>query len=87
MASAEPGSGDKSTIKRDRRGWIGVDLDATLAYYDGFKGPEHIGEPIPQMVDRVKRVNRMDWPVTWLPMPDDLGPGHIQVTYGFGVDK
>ena len=35
-------------------GWIGVDLDATLAYYDGWKGPEHIGEPIEPMVERVK---------------------------------
>lgn len=35
-------------------GWIGVDLDGTLAQYDGWKGPEHIGEPIPRMVERVK---------------------------------
>lgn len=33
--------------------WIGVDLDATLAYYDGWKSPEHIGDPIPAMLDRV----------------------------------
>lgn len=36
-------------------GWIGVDLDGTLAHYDGWKGPEHIGEPIRPMVERVKR--------------------------------
>lgn len=36
-------------------GWIGVDLDGTLAHYDTWRGPEHIGEPIPAMVDRVKR--------------------------------
>jgi len=35
-------------------GWIGVDLDGTLAVYDGWKGPYHIGEPIPAMVARVK---------------------------------
>jgi hypothetical protein len=35
-------------------GWIGVDLDGTLAYYDEWKGPEHIGPPIPIMVDRVR---------------------------------
>ena len=34
-------------------GWIGVDLDGTLAYYDGWKGAGHIGAPIPKMVDRV----------------------------------
>lgn len=36
------------------RGWIGVDLDGTFAYYDGWKGPEHIGEPIPAMLSRVR---------------------------------
>jgi hypothetical protein len=35
--------------------WIGVDLDGTLAYYDGWKGASHIGEPIPEMVGRVHR--------------------------------
>lgn len=34
--------------------WIGVDLDGTLAYYDKFRGPAHIGVPIPLMVNRVK---------------------------------
>jgi hypothetical protein len=36
-------------------GWIGVDLDGTLAHYDGWKGVEHIGEPVPAMVERVKQ--------------------------------
>lgn len=35
-------------------GWIGVDLDGTLAHYDGWKGPDHIGDPIPAMLERVK---------------------------------
>jgi hypothetical protein len=37
------------------KGWIGVDLDGTLAHYDQWRGIEHIGEPIPLMLDRVKR--------------------------------
>ena len=37
-------------------GWIGVDLDGTLAEYHGWQGAQHIGPPIPAMVDRVK-----DW--------------------------
>jgi hypothetical protein len=37
------------------RGWIGVDLDGTLAYYDEWRGITHIGEPIPAMLARVKR--------------------------------
>lgn len=36
-------------------GWIAVDLDGTLAHYDGWKGAEHIGAPVPAMVERVKR--------------------------------
>lgn len=37
------------------RGWIGVDLDATFAHYDGWKGIDHIGDPIPEMLERVKQ--------------------------------
>jgi hypothetical protein len=35
-------------------GWIGVDLDGTLAHYEQFQGLAHIGEPIPAMVARVQ---------------------------------
>jgi hypothetical protein len=37
------------------RGWIGVDLDGTLAHYDRWRGIDHIGEPIAPMLSRVKR--------------------------------
>lgn len=37
------------------KGWIGVDLDGTLAEYTTWKGVEHIGEPIPLMLQRVKK--------------------------------
>lgn len=36
-------------------GWIGVDLDGTLAHYAGWVGPDHIGEPIPAMLARVQQ--------------------------------
>ena len=36
-------------------GWIGVDLDGTLAKYDGEYHAGKIGDPIPAMVQRVKR--------------------------------
>lgn len=35
-------------------GWIGVDLDGTLAHYEGWQGAQHIGAPLAPMVDRVK---------------------------------
>lgn len=37
-----------------KNGWIGVDLDGTLARYDGWVSEEHIGEPIPAMLAKVK---------------------------------
>ena len=37
-------------------GWIGVDLDGTLAHYEDWIGVEHIGDPIPEMLKRVR-----DW--------------------------
>jgi len=35
-------------------GWIGVDLDGTLARYDGWKGTGHIGEPLAPMLARTR---------------------------------
>jgi hypothetical protein len=44
------------TIKaRTNMGWIGVDLDGTLAHYHGWKGAHHIGEPVGAMLFRVKK--------------------------------
>lgn len=37
--------------------WIGFDLDGTLAMYDGWKGIEHIGDPIPEMRDLICRLH------------------------------
>jgi hypothetical protein len=36
------------------RGWIGVDLDGTLAEYTNWAGPTEIGKPIPLMLARVR---------------------------------
>lgn len=34
---------------------IAVDFDGTLAHYDGWRGAGVLGEPIPEMLERVKR--------------------------------
>jgi hypothetical protein len=34
--------------------WIGFDLDGTLAEYDDWKGPEHVGKPVPRMIKKAK---------------------------------
>ena len=39
------------------QGWYGFDLDGTLAKYDGWKGIDHIGEPVKPMVDLIKRMH------------------------------
>jgi hypothetical protein len=36
------------------QGWIGVDLDGTLARYDGWVSETHIGAPVLPMLERVK---------------------------------
>jgi len=40
-------------LEDEKIGWIGVDLDGTLAVFDGWKGVNHIGKPVPIMVRRV----------------------------------
>ena len=35
---------------------IALDLDGTLAHYDGWKGVDHIGDPVPAMMKKVR-----DW--------------------------
>jgi hypothetical protein len=42
------------TAETKGRAWIGVDLDGTLAEYHGRISLEHIGEPVPAMLERVK---------------------------------
>lgn len=42
-------------MNKEHTGWIGIDLDGTLAHYDGWKGVEHVGKPIFFMVRRVKK--------------------------------
>lgn len=38
------------------KGWIGFDLDGTLAHYDGWDGIEHIGYPIKPICDIAKQM-------------------------------
>lgn len=39
------------------QGWYGFDLDGTLAFYDTWRGIDHIGEPIAPMVDLIKEMH------------------------------
>ena len=71
-------------------GWIAVDLDGTLAFYDHWRGVEHVGEPIAPMVDRVKAwlaagkdvrifTARVDGGTVALNMGDKNGEAHRDV--------
>ncbi len=51
-AEAEDGT-PQSKKAKSIPGWIGVDLDGTLAKYTTWKGIDHIGTPIPLMVKRI----------------------------------
>lgn len=64
-------------------GWIGVDLDGTLARYDTWRGPETIGPPIPEMVERVLALLYQGWEVRIFTArvsddPNGTALGHIQ---------
>ena len=37
-------------------GWTGIDLDRTIAYYDKWRGYEHIGTPIGPMQEFVRKL-------------------------------
>ncbi len=40
---------------------IAVDLDGTLAEYDGWQGVEHIGSPIQKIVHTLRILKERDW--------------------------
>lgn len=48
---------DQKRMKRGlipKRGWIGVDLDGTLAKFEGWRGMQRVGPPVELMLKRVK---------------------------------
>ncbi|MCR4311346.1 MAG: hypothetical protein NUV54_02145 [Candidatus Taylorbacteria bacterium] len=38
---------------------VAFDFDGVIAEYHGFKGVEHTGEPIPEVVDAIRRLKEM----------------------------
>ena len=43
-------------ISSEEKGWIGVDLDGTLAFHDANSPMIRIGKPVPLMLRRVKNM-------------------------------
>jgi len=54
--TSSPNNNVEPIIHPEREGWVGMDLDGTLAFYDKWRGEEHIGAPIPSMVKYIKRL-------------------------------
>lgn len=50
MSNTEP-----AAESSQKKGWIAVDLDGTLAYYHSWRGLDHIGKPVKAMLERVRR--------------------------------
>lgn len=48
-----------------RRQSVAIDLDGTLAAYDGWKGLEHIGDPLPGAQDFVRGIREFAKVVIW----------------------
>lgn len=46
-----------------QQGWIGFGLDGVIAEYDIWHGGEHIGAPIPPMIDTMKSYIQQGIPV------------------------
>ena len=44
----------RRSLRMEEDGWIGVDLDGTLSQDGGWRGPEQIGDSIPEMLQRVR---------------------------------
>jgi len=57
QAPAEPTPSERvaSTRPGNQQGWIGVDLDGTLAEATAWQGMDHIGPPVPLMMRRVRQ--------------------------------
>lgn len=53
----------RADLTRKHFGWIGVDLDGTLAEYHGWKGAEHIGDPVPKILELVRAFLADEWEV------------------------
>lgn len=53
----------KVMASTNRRGWIGFDLDGTLAEYTHWQGPDHIGKPIEPTINLLKNYVNAGWEV------------------------
>lgn len=54
IAKARNEARERMEDMKMQRGWIGVDLDGTLAVYTHWEGIDKIGAPVAAMVERVK---------------------------------
>ena len=65
--------------------WIAVDLDGVLAISVGWSGYEYIGDPIPQMINRVKKWLRQGRTVKIFSARVEAGPVAIKTIQAWCV--
>ena len=58
--------------------WIGVDLDGTLAQSHSWNGYNYIGDPIPKMLNKVKRMIALGRKVKIFTSRVEVGPQAIK---------
>lgn len=52
------GAGGNGEKEGENRGWIGIDLDGTLAQADALSDASKIGAPVPRMVELARKLTR-----------------------------
>lgn len=53
-------------MSKQMNGWYGFDLDGTAAVYEGWKGIEHIGNPVVPVIALMKAMLSAGKDVRWL---------------------
>lgn len=65
LAQAKPGSLPGPFSGPGRRPIVAVDLDGVLARYDGWRGIDHIGDPLPGAVEFTRRLAAFAEVLVW----------------------
>jgi hypothetical protein len=62
---------------------VAIDFDGVLARYDGWKGPEHYGAPLPGALDFVRRLLGAGYHVVIFTTRADCAQGIDRLEYWF----
>ncbi len=63
LKKAKEEANKEYVISSNEKGWIGVDLDGTLAFNEAYSPMNKIGDPVPLMLKRVKNLIKQGYRV------------------------